>query len=162
MLFRSYKICNFQRVVGGQFVIVDLQFKIAFSFFFFKQKTAYEIAICDWSSDVCSSDLAPQPSNMDGGSTGFAIASMILGIVAILMMCCVPSFWLKTIVAVLGLVFGIISLQNKNNAGESVCGGTEVSASLSPRQAGVSGGGDRKSTRLNSSHRSQSRMPSSA
>ena len=26
-------------------------------FFFFKQKTAYEIAICDWSSDVCSSDL---------------------------------------------------------------------------------------------------------
>ena len=27
-------------------------------FFFFKQKTAYEIKECDWSSDVCSSDLA--------------------------------------------------------------------------------------------------------
>ena len=27
-------------------------------FFFFKQKTAYEIYQCDWSSDVCSSDLA--------------------------------------------------------------------------------------------------------
>ena len=26
--------------------------------FFFKQKTAYEIRNCDWSSDVCSSDLA--------------------------------------------------------------------------------------------------------
>ena len=26
-------------------------------FFFFKQKTAYEIKECDWSSDVCSSDL---------------------------------------------------------------------------------------------------------
>ena len=26
-------------------------------FFFFKQKTAYEIRNCDWSSDVCSSDL---------------------------------------------------------------------------------------------------------
>ena len=25
--------------------------------FFFKQKTAYEIYQCDWSSDVCSSDL---------------------------------------------------------------------------------------------------------
>ena len=25
--------------------------------FFFKQKTAYEIVDCDWSSDVCSSDL---------------------------------------------------------------------------------------------------------
>src|SRR3546814_10134704 len=28
-----------------------------FSFFFFKQKTAYEMRISDWSSDVCSSDL---------------------------------------------------------------------------------------------------------
>src|SRR3546814_1909854 len=28
-----------------------------FIFFFFKQKTAYEMRISDWSSDVCSSDL---------------------------------------------------------------------------------------------------------
>src|SRR3546814_20073131 len=28
--------------------------------FFFKQKTAYEMRISDWSSDVCSSDLEPQ------------------------------------------------------------------------------------------------------
>src|SRR3546814_4873976 len=28
-----------------------------FFFFFFKQKTAYEMRISDWSSDVCSSDL---------------------------------------------------------------------------------------------------------
>src|SRR3546814_13623177 len=27
------------------------------TFFFFKQKTAYELRISDWSSDVCSSDL---------------------------------------------------------------------------------------------------------
>src|SRR3546814_3527990 len=27
--------------------------------FFFKQKTAYEMRISDWSSDVCSSDLEP-------------------------------------------------------------------------------------------------------
>ena len=32
--------------------MVDILF-----FFFFKQKTAYEIYQCDWSSDVCSSDL---------------------------------------------------------------------------------------------------------
>ena len=31
-----------------------------FVFFFFKRKTAYEIEECDWSSDVCSSDL-PRP-----------------------------------------------------------------------------------------------------
>src|SRR3546814_3219177 len=29
------------------------------SFFFFKQKTAYEMRISDWSSDVCFSDLLP-------------------------------------------------------------------------------------------------------
>src|SRR3546814_4064832 len=31
---------------------------LSFYFFFFKQKTAYEMRISDWSSDVCSSDLA--------------------------------------------------------------------------------------------------------
>src|SRR5216110_385349 len=30
---------------------------VSFFFFFFKQKTAYEISSRDWSSDVCSSDL---------------------------------------------------------------------------------------------------------
>src|SRR3546814_9960438 len=30
---------------------------ICLVFFFFKQKTAYEMRISDWSSDVCSSDL---------------------------------------------------------------------------------------------------------
>src|SRR3546814_14430309 len=30
---------------------------VCLSFFFFKQKTAYEMRISDWSSDVCSSDL---------------------------------------------------------------------------------------------------------
>src|SRR3546814_4136584 len=29
--------------------------------FFFKQKTAYEMRISDWSSDVCSSDLVKAP-----------------------------------------------------------------------------------------------------
>src|SRR3546814_9672857 len=31
-------------------------------FFFFKQKTAYEMRISDWSSDVCSSDLIDYPA----------------------------------------------------------------------------------------------------
>src|SRR3546814_8089630 len=35
-------------------------------FFFFKQKTAYEMRIRDWSSDVCSSDLDP------GGGSAWA------------------------------------------------------------------------------------------
>src|SRR3546814_17919657 len=32
-------------------------------FFFFKQKTAYEMRISDWSSDVCSSDLGAKALN---------------------------------------------------------------------------------------------------
>src|SRR3546814_3826240 len=42
-------------------------------FFFFKQKTAYEMRISDWSSDVCSSDLlAPDLNYRDGCLTARA------------------------------------------------------------------------------------------
>src|SRR3546814_4274382 len=34
-------------------------------FFFFKQKTAYEVRISDWSSDVCSSDLKARDRERD-------------------------------------------------------------------------------------------------
>src|SRR3546814_8208698 len=47
-------------------------------FFFFKQKTAYEMRISDWSSDVCSSDLygdeqlmtTDMPASVPGDSGG--------------------------------------------------------------------------------------------
>src|SRR3546814_7148427 len=39
------------------------------SFFFFKQKTAYELRISDWSSDVCSSDLDAAQGAKLGGMT---------------------------------------------------------------------------------------------
>src|SRR3546814_7605488 len=40
-------------------ILFSRLFKLLFCvvFFFFKQKTAYEMRISDWSSDVCSSDL---------------------------------------------------------------------------------------------------------
>src|SRR3546814_8957052 len=38
-------------------LVFILGFYIFMLFFFFKQKTAYEMRISDWSSDVCSSDL---------------------------------------------------------------------------------------------------------
>src|SRR3546814_6666662 len=37
-------------------------------FFFFKQKTAYEMRISDWSSDVCSSDLTAEARQGAGWS----------------------------------------------------------------------------------------------
>src|SRR3546814_9021578 len=44
----------------------SLNFRL-YLFFFFKQKTAYEMRISDWSSDVCSSDLG-------GGGKGMRLA----------------------------------------------------------------------------------------
>src|SRR3546814_412145 len=41
-----------------------------FCFFFFKQKTAYEMRISDWSSDVCSSDLLRAGSRVPLHCTG--------------------------------------------------------------------------------------------
>src|SRR3546814_1140546 len=38
--------------------------------FFFKQKTAYEMRISDWSSDVCSSDLVSRLAAMRAGNEG--------------------------------------------------------------------------------------------
>src|SRR3546814_3400978 len=48
-----------------------------FVIFFFKQKTAYEMRISDWSSDVCSSDLRlitviSQPCASAGNPNGVA------------------------------------------------------------------------------------------
>src|SRR3546814_7666467 len=48
----------------GLLVVVYGVFVCMF-FFFFKQKTAYEWRISDWSSDVCSSDLIDVPREID-------------------------------------------------------------------------------------------------
>src|SRR3546814_7021605 len=52
--------------VSVQF-IYNVYFLCSFVFFFFKQKTAYEMRISDWSSDVCSSDLLPIGERRGGG-----------------------------------------------------------------------------------------------
>src|SRR3546814_10404201 len=44
--------------------------------FFFKQKTAYEMRISDWSSDVCSSDLMMHPVPRTGDVGDPRIAEM--------------------------------------------------------------------------------------
>src|SRR3546814_2804301 len=41
-------------------------------FFFFKQKTAYEMRISDWSSDVCSSDLTVRLIRAEGGNAVYS------------------------------------------------------------------------------------------
>src|SRR3546814_1112494 len=48
------------------FVYSCLALFCMYFFCFFKQKTAYEMRISDWSSDVCSSDLPPTVVPRDG------------------------------------------------------------------------------------------------
>src|SRR3546814_10328472 len=55
-------------VVSVYVVIESVLFCVyhVFLFFFFKQKTAYEMRISDWSSDVCSSDLGRRAARPRG------------------------------------------------------------------------------------------------
>src|SRR3546814_6335625 len=98
-------------------------------FFFFKQKTAYEMRISDWSSDVCSSDLR----------FGTALMVTVSGL----------SLALPTQAG--ELLFA--------STGDTVVSiGERVSQMKGLKQVRMKGGAvvsileDRKSTRLNSSH----------
>src|SRR3546814_6154101 len=53
------------------YILIDLRWYhvTVLYFFFFKQKTAYEMRISDWSSDVCSSDLLAGGRHRPGQST---------------------------------------------------------------------------------------------
>src|SRR3546814_4280910 len=59
--------------------MIDVSF-----FFFFKQKTAYEMRISDWSSDVCSSDLIDAARSDVGrdADLGAAVAQRLQRLVA--------------------------------------------------------------------------------
>src|SRR3546814_2018525 len=59
-------------------VFVLPTFWLSSFFFFFKQKTAYEMRISDWSSDVCSSDLNQTGGKRMSGRTGSAGAKFLL------------------------------------------------------------------------------------
>src|SRR3546814_8768337 len=58
-------------------IYIELLF--VYIFFFFKQKTAYEMRISDWSSDVCSSDLHALLVARGARMTPAAIALAIMG-----------------------------------------------------------------------------------
>src|SRR3546814_10210864 len=48
-------------------------------FFFFKQKTAYEIRISDWSSDVCSSDLLVSHAVSNSQGSADPVGTLLAG-----------------------------------------------------------------------------------
>src|SRR3546814_14586777 len=53
-----------------------IYYNVCFFFFFFKQKTAYEMRISDWSSDVCSSDLLTRRETLAASALGALVAAM--------------------------------------------------------------------------------------
>src|SRR3546814_5653104 len=55
----------------------DLRIGVLVSFFFFKQKTAYEMRISDWSSDVCSSDLIGAENTVASLAPGAGISGWL-------------------------------------------------------------------------------------
>src|SRR3546814_9547296 len=108
---------------------------VLFFYFVFKRKTAYEMRMSDWSSDVCSSDLEVRMRVDDAGCTPFA-----------------------------GAVDDAHAGREIDVRADSddLAGGHKDGSPVYPlagagedRRAddrGVGGGADRKSTRLNSSH----------
>src|SRR3546814_1788175 len=68
MTLSSYSSCLF----------VCWFFFFVFFFFFFKQKTAYEMRISDWSSDVCSSDLPDFLAARFGGNFARFLSIIVL------------------------------------------------------------------------------------
>src|SRR3546814_10317331 len=98
-------------------------------FFFFKQKTAYEMRISDWSSDVCSSDLSELPQA--------ALGRLVL----------------TNPVAADGTINTLeptSAADNHTPAKLGTSSGSAAPAASTIMEAAM--GRDRKSTRLNSSH----------
>src|SRR3546814_7916315 len=73
--------------------------RVVYFFFFFKQKTAYEMRISDWSSDVCSSDLF-----QDGRTLSTVL--FWLSCVMCLFMVYALSSWLTKLMASAGYSIG--------------------------------------------------------
>src|SRR3546814_2633300 len=113
-----------------------------YSFFFFKQKTAYEMRISDWSSDVCSSDLVdasryaarPRQRCRGRGRTGRAAGRRHP-----------PRTQAGELSMVRGVRGSLLAATLLAVAGRAESDGAPQTASDAPAS-------DRKSTRMNSSH----------
>src|SRR3546814_8746580 len=114
--------------------------------FFFKQKTAYEVRISDWSSDVCSSDLQRQP--VGGPLTSVVDRDFVESRDSWTPLIRNIGRWL--LVGILGL----IDVATIFVLFRWLIGPIEMMFRPDPTPAAVSGTlfEDRKSTRLNSSH----------
>src|SRR3546814_9288319 len=111
--------------------------------FFFKQKTAYEMRISDWSSDVCSSDLGfrgSAPSTMTEFCKRFQRAKIIA----------LETNYRSSQEIV--TVINAIDRKMKTGFERTLHSDRQRLADAPRHRAHARRGADRKSTRLNSSH----------
>src|SRR3546814_5639116 len=119
-------------------------------FFFFKQKTAYEMRISDWSSDVCSSDLLVGDTTADLNALGAASRA-------------------RTSARIIGVSGSVGKTGTKEALFHALDRYAPYAVHLSVKSYHNHVGVplslariDRKSTRLNSSHKCATHMPYSA
>src|SRR3546814_4330226 len=153
-----YYLCRSRHNVMCRIDVIAI-FLFLIMFFFFKQKTAYDMRISDWSSDVCSSDL-PRRIPADprkgylirarltepgGDCIGYVIGFAYEPMIAQLAVCAQN---LRLCVAAMALV---VNLHAELDVAEQMVIEMQRDAFIDPL--------DRKSTRLNSSNECASRMP---
>src|SRR3546814_4958073 len=113
-----------------------------FFFFFFKQKTAYEMRISDWSSDVCSSDLRLQEYRAGTTSESDPHLFNIMAEVT-------KSLTDEEIDSLGSYLQG---LHERPDAATLIAMANAPAAAAAPAAEPAPAPEDRKSTRLNSSH----------
>src|SRR3546814_5108546 len=121
---------------------------------FCKQKTAYEMRISDWSSEVCSSDL-PAFATRGAAASGddeYSLEQRLSERVTLRQH--LTEQMQMEIADPTGRAIGVCLIDQLDDNGYLTSDLAELAAQL--------GCADRKSTRLNSSHSCASRMPSSA
>src|SRR3546814_6563708 len=106
-------------------------------FFFYKQKTAYELCISDWCSDVCSSDLAKIQTACRSTASILLLAGVLKK--KTFVFCLIAAFHASLARA----STQVVSIPNL---------GSNVSVSQRQEPNSARPATDRKSTRLNSSH----------
>src|SRR3546814_4027806 len=118
-------------------------------FFFFKQKTAYEMRISDWSSDVCSSDLLQHLGPLRGHLQHFFVGDSIqlAGLGNDTRIGGVDAIDIGIDVTALGLQRG--GQRHRRSVGAATAEGGDAAGRIDALEAGDP---DRKSTRLNSGH----------
>src|SRR3546814_7908456 len=125
-------------------------------FFFFKQKTAYEMRISDWSSDVCSSDLEGWPRPLRLAGDGWWWQRIVAGADHEGVFQRIPTALHIGVGGGNILVCHVIADQGTRHTKLHIRLQMRIIAGVELRELRFV---DRKSTRLNSSHSCASRMP---